>query len=703
MRGTGNSTVTITCNENNDLNDRIGVLIFRSVGGNWNYSTTVTVSQTRSVYKAIPDKDSIVFSWTENQAIIEVDANNDVWTVSAMEDLSAWCTVNKHDGVIEINCSLNNSDGPRKGRLVIETPDGSQVVWIVQSAIEMDLGTDDPVPDALNFSASAGTAQIYVKTDSRIQWTATATADWITISPSEGTGNGTINVSVTGNEEGPVRTGTIRVQAYDYVREINVFQNGKYMNVTSPVLSFSSNSGEITLSLSSNDGWTASADCDWLVLSETQGNDDCNILLSVKDNNSSLNRSGTITITPSIAIPVVLHVEQAGRYLELSDSTVVFGWDGVGSKVFIVTTDGEYDVSSDCSWLTYKKNGGLLCLAVSDMEKAGNYRDTVRVYLTGLNEGTLEKTIIVTLHGQSHSYVDLGLSVKWATCNVGASKPEEFGDFYAWGEMEPYYEPGYAQSDNPVWKKGKSYGYISNSYSFYSDYVNLRVTKYSCNDAFGINDGKYYLDPEDDVATVKWGYNWRMPSDDECWELIMDCTSEWIVRNGVKGMQITSNKKGYEDRSIFVPANGYRNSTMYESKGEYGCFWLNTIDKENCSSAYNFTFHQNGCWEGSEPRYMGHAIRPVCPLNDTELLKIGMDYTDLTMNVNDQKKFEVYAFRSNDNNFRLNQKDVILTSSDSKVAFINDGTVYAMNPGTCVITAVYGIYYINCTVTVVNP
>ena len=111
--------------------------------------------------------------------------------------------------------------------------------------------------------------------------------------------------------------------------------------------------------------------------------------------------------------------------------------------------------------------------------------------------------------GHEHEYVDLGLSVKWATCNMGASSPEEYGDHYAWGETE-------TEST-----------YDWNTYKWCKGSKNT-LTKYCTDSDYGTVDNKTVLDPEDDVAQVKWGGNWRMPTDAEIEELRENCISRHI-------------------------------------------------------------------------------------------------------------------------------------------------------------------------------
>ena len=212
----------------------------------------------------------------------------------------------------------------------------------------------------------------------------------------------------------------------------------------------------------------------------------------------------------------------------------------------------------------------------------------------------------------SYEYVDLGLSVKWATFNVGASKPEEYGDYYAWGETEPYYESGFAQ-ENPQfeWKDGKTAGYSIASYKWCNGSSNT-LTKYctmSSQGDEGFIDGKTVLDMEDDVAHVKWGGSWRMPTKAEQEELIENCTWTWTTMNDIKGYLVTSNKTGYTDQSIFIPASGFRTNISLRDVGSYCVYWSSSLNSEDPSNAWR----QNVFFIYPVDRYFGYTIRPVCP------------------------------------------------------------------------------------------
>jgi hypothetical protein len=201
-----------------------------------------------------------------------------------------------------------------------------------------------------------------------------------------------------------------------------------------------------------------------------------------------------------------------------------------------------------------------------------------------------------------YEYVDLGLSVLWATCNVGATKPEEYGDYYAWGETEP--KTDYSWS---------TYKYCNGSIS--------TLTKYCKNSRYGNNgftDTKTTLDPDDDVAHVKWGGSWRLPTKKEQDELLNSCTWTWYNSgntefNGVAGYKVTSKVSGYTDRSIFLPAAGYRSDAGLVNVGSYGDYWSSSLDTDYPYYAWCVYFSSDVHDTFLNYRGRGQSVRPVCP------------------------------------------------------------------------------------------
>lgn len=207
--------------------------------------------------------------------------------------------------------------------------------------------------------------------------------------------------------------------------------------------------------------------------------------------------------------------------------------------------------------------------------------------------------------------VDLGLSVKWSSFNLGASRAEDYGDYYAWGESEPYYKVGHSL-DNPCndWKEWKT-GYNWASYKWSKD-NHSRVTKY-CPvsrshywSGSGSPDGKTILDPEDDAAHVNLGGGWRLPTPAEWSELSAKCKLEWTALDGVKGCKFT----GPNGNSIFLPFAGTRRDADLHGSGSWGDYWSSSLDLYSPDSADNtgFGFLLFGYSYG---RYCGRSVRPV--------------------------------------------------------------------------------------------
>ena len=196
-----------------------------------------------------------------------------------------------------------------------------------------------------------------------------------------------------------------------------------------------------------------------------------------------------------------------------------------------------------------------------------------------------------------HEWVDLGLpsGTLWATCNVGASKPEEYGDYFAWGETEP--------KEDYSWS---TYKWCNGAQS--------TLTKYCTSSSYGTVDNKIELEAGDDAATVHWGSNWQMPSVEQIEELISGnyTTISKITQDGVYGCKITSSSNG---NSIFFPAGGlygWSGSSSLTFVGTEGHYWSRTLSTSNNNKARRFSFdwgdHNT---EDNRYRNLGVNVRPV--------------------------------------------------------------------------------------------
>ncbi|MCQ2244882.1 MAG: hypothetical protein MJZ32_11580 [Bacteroidaceae bacterium] len=211
-----------------------------------------------------------------------------------------------------------------------------------------------------------------------------------------------------------------------------------------------------------------------------------------------------------------------------------------------------------------------------------------------------------------HEFVDLGLSVKWATCNVGAKKPEEAGGYYAWGETHEH-----RNAD------GSYNMYILSSYNGSYFYAGDEGYQYISKDGKMTYIGKEISGQREyDVATLTMGNNWRMPTYEEIQELLNNTTSIWTNNykgSGIAGRIYTSTKRGYTNASIFFPAAGYRNINTPSGYNSEGKYWSGTLcDIANYDKApnraYTLSFDSKNAQEPIfyyPERFFGCSIRPV--------------------------------------------------------------------------------------------
>lgn len=211
---------------------------------------------------------------------------------------------------------------------------------------------------------------------------------------------------------------------------------------------------------------------------------------------------------------------------------------------------------------------------------------------------------VIPVHAQvisdditEHEYVDLGLpsGTLWATCNIGASAPEECGDYFAWGETTPKVYYG--------WSTYKWFATGASQTGF---------MKYCCDSSagyFDFADGKTELNPADDAATMNWGPNWQMPSDDQLNELDESCSWQWTQRNGVNGYLIT----GPNGKTMFLPLTGFYVGSSRVRAGFDGEYWSRTLFTEYYSSsrACYLTFYDEDWYWFATARFYGLPVRPV--------------------------------------------------------------------------------------------
>lgn len=250
-----------------------------------------------------------------------------------------------------------------------------------------------------------------------------------------------------------------------------------------------------------------------------------------------------------------------------------------------------------------------------------------------------------------HEYVDLGLSVKWATCNVGADSPEDYGDYFAWGETKTKSE--YTEESSTAYEK-------------------------LLGDIKG--DNRY------DAATANWGGNWRMPTGEEFKELKNKCICQWTTQNGVKGYKVT----GPNGNSIFLPAAGSCYESSLNNDGKYGSYWSSESDwswldydvKEHTACYFDFNVSEcdlvcyDFCIYGMSIRpvtdgRLGNGIRKyesslVSDNSDyyEEVVESGGDITELAIEVSEEYLPDEWVGLTPRNNEQDNIESVQLAQSE---------------------------------------
>lgn len=293
---------------------------------------------------------------------------------------------------------------------------------------------------------------------------------------------------------------------------------------------------------------------------------------------------GEIPASPTKEINLDVIVETLDASSITSNSAVLSGYaDGLESAevlcnlgicygtVSTPTIENSSYVSSE------RKTSGEFSISVSELKPNTTYYYRTRLALDDKHFYGEIQSFTTKEADKPGEMIDLGLSVKWASHNVGASSPEGFGGYYAWGETE--------EKSNYDWE----------TYKYYQNGRHVNI-------------GNNISGTQYDVARVKWGGSWRMPTLDEIRELVENCSWKWTTYNGVKGQLVT----GPNGNSIFLPLAGTRYGTSVLAVGDVGAYWSATQFGSGSNYAYRLSFLSGGGgWNYWDDRYRGLTVRPV--------------------------------------------------------------------------------------------
>lgn len=263
--------------------------------------------------------------------------------------------------------------------------------------------------------------------------------------------------------------------------------------------------------------------------------------------------------------------------LKLSGDVTAAGNAPVIARGFMYGTSADnFSNSVECGTGT-----GSFTKATTELDFLGDVTFYYKAYATnsiGTAYGEIKSfTISISITTgtgslSGHDYVDLGLpsGTKWATCNIGATSPEAYGNYYAWGE-----------TSTKTTYSSRTYTYSVNSTT---------------------------LPSSADAATANWGSGWRMPNKTQMEELKTNCIVTWMTQNGVNGCLFI----GPNGNSIFLPAAGYRRDSSLYDAGSYGYFWSSSLDSSAHPFAWDLYFDSGNCSMGNGSRYDGQSVRAVC-------------------------------------------------------------------------------------------
>lgn len=470
-----------------------------------------------------------------------------------------------------------------------------------QKAPQITIST--PVSIDISSDGSSGTITFMANRD----WTVSCSESWIQVNPVSGPASKrdpvTVSYRCDPNQTYDDRTATVTIRAEDAVQAVTVRQPQKLgIIVPSEIIEIEAETKSFEVEIQANVGYNVWETASWLTFLDTKGLKSEKLVFSAEENTSADEREAWVTLMPndeSIQPPAFKVRQAAKSFVEIDKTEYEMKVDG-GTLEVAVRTNVELDVKPEVAWIHFDQTKALsdktVVLTVDKNE--GSEKRTGKVTISNKN-GSVSSTISVKQYGSFEGAVDMGLSVYWAECNLGARTPEGFGDYFAWGETEV--------KDTYSWK----------TYKWCKDGDKNKLTKYCPSDKAGFwggagsPDGKTEIDPEDDVVHSRLGGKWHIPTDEEWVELMMNCTWTWTPQNGTFGYLVVSNITG---NSIFLPATGFMNGNELMFTGQLGRYWsssLPLLPDSSPSYAWFMNLNEDAVGRGTTDRYDGNAIRPV--------------------------------------------------------------------------------------------
>ena len=580
--------VTFTIEENTSYDNREGKIVFKQLDGNLIETVTVRQSQTNGLFITTPTYN---LSNEAHSLSVEVKANVEFEVTSQANWIKYIETKALNASTISLTVEANNTYDNRTGTILVKQVNGNLTGTITINQKQVDYLSVSPT----TFDLSNAEQSIDIEISDNVKYNVVIPDDaksWISVLTNTQTKalvDDMVSLAIAQNATYDDREASVTIKQVDgaLASTVKIKQAyGEGLVVEKIEYEIDRMGGTLEVGVKANVEYEVSTEATWIHYLQTKALTNSMVVLTIDENETYSPRESQVIISQKNgSLKQNITVKQAGRVavssISLNKSKLLLKEGHSETLIATVQPDDATNKTvvwstSDSSIATTDKNGKITAV------KEGAAIITAKA-------GSLTATCEVVVRAVPKSAVDLGLSVFWATCNLCesgfVSSPEGYGDYYAWGETET-----------------KMY-YTWETYKWCNGSANT-ITKYNNNKEYGIVDNKTVLEAEDDVAHVKLGGKWRMPTIAECEELSENCSWKWTNDyngTGVSGSIVTSNVKGYTDKSIFLPAAGL--TGIYWSSSGYGM--------HACYLIVDSSVDYYGGGSGISMRYNGQFVRPV--------------------------------------------------------------------------------------------
>lgn len=402
----GTSDITISATPINSASARTGY-VYLKIGS----KTIVSIKVTQAADYLTATPQTLSFESFATSKDVAVSANV-AWKVASCPE---WLQVEKGSGKITVAVADNPLTTERKGQVKLTDDNANPILEAVINVTQAGKYFGD-ILASMQFEDKAGNQTLVINTDGT--WTTTTNDNWITITPQSGTAKDSlVTISVTENNTGDERTGSVSVTVGETTKSVVITQKGKYFKVDdNGEASIPSKGGSRIVTFSTNCPWTAESTSAWVTLSPTSGSETGQLSITASENASTAARTDTTYIRPTIGQQIIIITTQAGKYLKVDKQTLYFFTKGGTSAPITVDTDAEYEITKSDDWITVKQEGNVFTVAVTENSTDATREGKVTVKMLGLQNGEechVDITVIQRAKGEVFTFVPFEKDEQW--------------------------------------------------------------------------------------------------------------------------------------------------------------------------------------------------------------------------------------------------------------------------------------------------